>query len=482
MKKYSSALTQAESIESDGGLNVGQQGGSSHGTTEVLYRALASRLKCLLLAVSHDEDELEKAEMEALRLTDIYWFKRPESVEISINVTNTRDRVWSVLTDIVAGLAQCRLDHHFFHRSVYRHAQALMWAPILCDPTSNEGSLGTVPATRSCQIRGLNNSTHAANSAEVVMSTLFEKKRSQLCAVWMTTTASSSPFQLINNSTRKYDSLRGKYIAAYIESLRLCNRRSELEQLMKWISGSKRDLPNFFQTSALAGGTAPPKSHINENLLKVDDSLQSSGFLLSSKRQLNSAFANVLMNEFSNDISISTSDLKKTADTNLKHAYACYLRLHCSEEYLRKTKAMKYGVGSIREVEVLCQAFLNTKYAQASSSQVNDWSGGARKSTIFQNALEKCKALYPSLSSNFLYKHLHNKSKDKEAATSGNKRKMPSEQKEKSKISFDVSVPENLNAGDTFLTTVRYGENLTKKVKLTVPEGNPSTLRFTLKV
>jgi hypothetical protein len=49
------------------------------------------------------------------------------------------------------------------------------------------------------------------------------------------------------------------------------------------------------------------------------------------------------------------------------------------------------------------------------------------------------------------------------------------------KVSFEVTVPQNLIAGDTFLTAVKVGDT-SRKVKLTVPEGNPSSLRFTLNV
>jgi hypothetical protein len=177
MANYSTAYAQAKKIENDGGFIVEQSGGSAHGSSEILYRMLASRLKCLIWAVSRGEDELERAEKEALRLTERHWFKKPEEEESVLAEKHTRDRVWNVLVDVVTGLAQCRLDHSFFHRSVYRHAQALMWSPVLYDPSSSEGSLGSVPATRSYQIRGLNNSTHAAHSAEVVMSSLFDKKR-----------------------------------------------------------------------------------------------------------------------------------------------------------------------------------------------------------------------------------------------------------------------------------------------------------------
>ena len=117
------------------------------------------------------------AEEEALRLTERNWFSSSSSS--SSQEITVRDRIWKVLADIISALAQCRHEHAFFHRSVYRHAQALMWAPLLCDPVSGrlEGSKSTVPATRSCHLRGLNHATNAARSGLAVMTTLFEKKR-----------------------------------------------------------------------------------------------------------------------------------------------------------------------------------------------------------------------------------------------------------------------------------------------------------------
>ncbi len=176
MDQYASAYAQAKKIEEDGGFIVDQSGGSAHGCTEILYRIHATRLKCLILAATREEREFQQAEEEALRLTERHWFKTPENSDGLTN-EHVRDRIWNVLSDVVSGLAQCRVDQSFFHRSVYRHAQALMWSPILYDPMSSEGSLDSVPATRSFQIRGLNNSSPAAHSAEIVMSSLFDKKR-----------------------------------------------------------------------------------------------------------------------------------------------------------------------------------------------------------------------------------------------------------------------------------------------------------------
>jgi hypothetical protein len=84
-----------------------------------------------------------------------------------------------VLADIVSALAQCRIEQPYFHRSVYRHAQALMWAPVFYDPVAGiaDGSLGFIPAMKSHLLRGLNSTTACVDSAEVVIHPLFEKKR-----------------------------------------------------------------------------------------------------------------------------------------------------------------------------------------------------------------------------------------------------------------------------------------------------------------
>ena len=263
LQAYSDALTQAKDLESKGFV-VEQNGGSSHGLTEVFYRLHASRLKCLISAVDNRENEREAAELEGLRLTERFWYGKPGAEGGSI-----RDRVWAVIVDVVGAFVQCRLEHSFFHRSVYRQAQAMMWAPVLCDPAGQaaKGSLGFLPATRACQVRGLNFSTNAANSALSVIGTLCEKKRTQLCAVWVTNVTPATPFQVINSSVRKYDSLRGKYISAYIESLRLCNKKDEIESFLRQVMNTRRDLPSLFAASAAAKGCTPKRPHSQGKVL-----------------------------------------------------------------------------------------------------------------------------------------------------------------------------------------------------------------------
>jgi hypothetical protein len=506
LEYYSSALKQAQKIEEEGGETAGMEGGSSHGVSELFYRLHASRLKCLISAVSHtDPDVIERAELEALRLCEKFWFKIPEELSEEIEKAHVRDRVWKVLSDLVEALAQCRSDHQFFHRSVYRHAQALMWARVLYDPINgkSEGSLGTVPATRSPIIRGLNNSTNVAESAEAIIGSLFEGRRSQLCAVWLTVAIDTSPYEILNSSSRKYDSLRGKYISAYIESLRLNQRRSQLESFLKTILSSKRDLALHFQASAKALGGVGEKPHTHDSLLPKRSSALSTCFLTTIKREANSAFAEVLQIE----ISKASNDPKKVSDFYLKQAYACYLRLNCSVEDLQKLKDWKYGRLTIHEVEALCQAYFALGESKSPKKKnLMDWSGGATsKADILKSAVAKCRELIPNVTVNYFTKNTMTKAR-KAAATveepsapdnnpspsASGKRKLEAEKSQDSdkKLSgddgpkkqyFEVKVPEDLESGSTFFTTVTLA-GVSKKVKLTVPDGKPSSLRFSLPI
>jgi hypothetical protein len=255
-----------------------------------------------------------------------------------------------------------------------------------------------------------------------------------------------------------------------------------LETFLKGASATRRDLPSYFQASALAQGGSPEKSHVHDCLLAKGRSLTSLGFLVSTKRQANSALADVILQELS-------EKSKTSAENQLKHAYACFLRLHCTSEDLKKSRSFRYGQSAIREVDAVCQAYFALGEGKTIRSNVPDWSGGGQKAAIFEAALEKCRSLFPTLTGGFFSKKETSKSKkgdDVESADpnppGAGKRRSIDSTGETMKVSFEVAVPNNLAAGNTFLTTVKYGNQQTKKVKLTVPKGHPKTLRFTLKV
>jgi hypothetical protein len=473
---YQKSLDEASALDEEGALPDVHAGGSSHGKAEVVYRLHASRLKCLIAAYKYPDSVREKAVAEAVRLTRCHWYDRDSTAantEPSINVM-----VWKILADIVAALAQCRLEHQFFHRSVYRHAQALMWAPAIHDPDTGlvRGSLGVVPATKSHLLRGLNSSMACANSAEVIISALFEKRRPQLVSVWVTNTSSSpSPLEIINNYTRKFDSLRGKYFAAYVEILTLCKRSSVLEALFQQLTSTKRDLPAFYQASALVRGAPPETSHVKENLLGDSRSLHTVGLVRDLKRITNRALASILVNE------APTSDPK---NDYVKKSYTCFLRLNASIEDLEKLKPLQYGSASLPEVEALCLAYLARPESNDFSIQTSDWAGGWKKAELLKRALPVCSELFPSLAST-----LYRKIKPKKTSASNAPGETKDEGQESHKRSapdsdtmqFVVAVPPGLKVGDKFRTTVRIGSQM-KTLRLTVPVGLPPKLKFSLKV
>jgi hypothetical protein len=97
-----------------------------------------------------------------------------------------------------------------------------------------------------------------------------------------------------------------------------------------------------------------------------------------------------------------------------------------------------------------------------------DWSEEAHILRNITAALEKCRELFPSLSGSYL------------SSKKVNKKKRPAPANETQQI-FRVSIPEGLSAGDTFLTEIVMGETK-KRIRLTVPAGEATTLRFTLTV
>jgi hypothetical protein len=481
LKSYSRSLSNAIHLKANGKCVSEHNGGSSHGILEVYYRLNASRLKCLISAVDKNDDERELAEQEALRLTECYWNDSPESVETA---STLRQRLWIVLEDVVGALAKCTQENAYFHRSVYRHAQALMWAPLLYDPIGEKvnACLRVVPSMWASKIKGLSSSGSAASSGVGIMSSLFTKKRTQLVAVWITADGETTPFETINSSARKYDSLRGKYISAYIDSLRLCRRRKELDVFLSWTTSCLKDLPLHFATSILSSGGETP---LLDNIVAYDNSILSLHFLKSVRRVANCALARVItddMNESTKAASYKPGDTAKHYEAQLKVAYACFLRLGCDFETMKKRRSLLFqkqcGVKDVVEALTLAYSIV---YNTTAASQVDysDWSGDHQMITTLAAALQKCKELYPSLSRNFSFTRLRAPPKPKSPTFNITSKRKASPIHEKK--SFEVAIPEGLKQGETFLTSIAVGDT-TKRVRLTVPSETASCLRFSLEV
>lgn len=465
LQSYSTSLEHGLLLEKDGSLIAEQQGGSGHGATEVQYRLHAARLKCLIYALKRSPTERDAAEQEALRLVEKFWYtKSPPDCTGSV-----RDRVWDVLLDVVDAMIQCRSEYSCFHRSVYRHAQALLWAPVVSDPSQPEGSFGVVPGSRAYKLRGLNSGS-AVESASSVIGSLFDRRRGQLCAVWVTQGAAEA-FEQINVTVRKYDSLRGKYIAAYLEMLEVGHRKNDLETFWRWVAASPRDLPSHMQMSV--GGASKGKLHTNDSLLLPSRSLACHRILADVKRSTNAALASVILHEVQN--------LKTNAKVNeghLKQVYSCFLRLNCEPSNLHKTRVRKgSSVRPIVDALLAVYTQLVPREEQQQKQQqdpMGDWSLDAQQTRTLDLALGKCRELFPSLSNTFL--------SSRKTAAPKKKRASPNESDATTTQQvFRVSVPEGLAEGDTFLTEIMVGETK-KRLRLTVPKGGATTLRFTLAV
>ena len=170
---YHTAFVEAKAFEDDGNPLEFQGGGSSHGLAELKYRVHATRLKVLIAAMKVATEDLDQAIAEALRISEKIWYK-PQTDDVDKLL---HDRLWIAFIDTVDALASCRQESSFFHRSIYRHAQSLLWAPIFVDPLGiTSGDSNSIPEDKASLIVGLQNGSPYL-SAETIISSLFDKKR-----------------------------------------------------------------------------------------------------------------------------------------------------------------------------------------------------------------------------------------------------------------------------------------------------------------
>jgi len=393
LESYATSYQEMKKAERGGSLTDFQQGGSSHGFAEVTYRQHVCRLKAHIAAVRYPKECREAAEREALRISRAHWYNSPGEESAAYDPdADVRNSVWEVVADCVTAMAKLRNDNQFFHRSVYRQAMALLWAPVLCDPESGyaNGSHGDIPSIKSYHIRGLNTGDGACvKSAMAVISALFDKKRPQLCGVWVATTGNPSSFEVLNDAIRKYDNLRWKYCDAYIDIMGLCRRRDVLTTFLGWVDTAQRDLPAFYDASAALGGTAPDTVHSKENLL------HGSGFLWSIKRRANRTIAVILLQELRELDGDHNDAVTKRIDI-FKEAYSCFLRLKAPVKD-RSWKSQKVEDGAVMEVEALCRAFQDLE-GNSNSIEGQDLSLNHKdKMSLLRCAIDKCEELFPAL-------------------------------------------------------------------------------------
>ena len=362
----------------------------------MIYRLHASRFKALLRYIQTSPDTRPLAELEALRITEEFWYTdSANTITSDSTVKGPKERVWSVLCDTVMALFQCRKENPFFHRSVYRHAQALLWAPVFMEDTIGDleqGSLALFAANQCQHLLGMDCEKTIAENAKSIIDCLFEKKRMQLCAVWVTTPVSPMPFEVLNDSTRKYDTLRWKYCSAYIDCLRLCKKRDSLETFINWIDSAARDLPSFYEKSADVKGAAPKLIHCKDNIL-----LKGIGVISDLSRYANEALADVAR-QLLYDLSLQPIDssVMEAGKELLYNAYTCFRRLNCSIDdgtWKSLSIRMRLDEKKIVEVEALCDCYIFTENATSFSTMKREYDTET-KMLLLKTAVETCETIF----------------------------------------------------------------------------------------
>jgi hypothetical protein len=81
-----------------------------------------------------------------------------------------------------------------------------------------------------------------------------------------------------------------KYILAFIDCMRVCERKESIETLLNWTASSDQDLPGFYEASALMRGGDPGK-HNKQSILS------GRGLMLQVKRSASNALAEIILRD-----------------------------------------------------------------------------------------------------------------------------------------------------------------------------------------
>ena len=230
--------------------------------------------------------------------------------------------------------------------------------------------------------------------------------RSQLCAVWVTTSSCPSPFEVLNDSLRKYDALRLKYILAYVDCMRSNEKgKDKIETLWNWTTTSNQDMAGFYVASALLRGADPGK-HAKQSLLTGN------GFIAKVKRYCSGALAEMILRDLAmmkkSGID-SNGRMKLTAHFNL--AYKLHLRLNASSKEVAEYTTTKEPLS---EAEAFCKCYLSIQSGYRISSINFDGMDSTALCSILEGAVSKGKLMMQEAKVMTLKKEKGTPSKNKE--------------------------------------------------------------------
>jgi hypothetical protein len=211
------------------------------------------------------------------------------------------------------------------------------------------------------------------------------------------------------------------------------------------VVSTKRDLPAFYQASALVRGAIPETSHVKENLLRNDRSSHTIGLVRDLKRITNRALAVILIKESHGlDPKNSTSRM----------LYMLSASQHNSRRTGENTvMAIQWHRSS--EVEVLCQAYQSRSESKEMNFKASHSAGGSEVE-VPKAALQNCARSYFHRWQALCYRKskpeegtCKSSTSQKRARTGPNPEKRSTPDSE-SQVHFVVDVPTGLEVGDKF--------------------------------
>jgi hypothetical protein len=182
----------------------------------------------------------------------------------------------------------------------------------------------------------------------------------------------------------------------------------------------------------------------------------------------------------------------------LRQSYACYKRLNCSIDDVQQY-THRLSSRPIPEVETLCRVYISggedeNDITDDGQDSEEDWARG-RKVALLRAALSRCKTKFPtvldtrrkrpksvdvSLKENADTSVLTASGEGPDNIQDGLNEEV-GDKRRKKLIQLMASVPTGLGVDDTFEVKVRI-QSFTKRVKLTVPPGNPTKVKFSVEV
>ncbi|RHY97424.1 hypothetical protein DYB37_000403 [Aphanomyces astaci] len=213
------------------------------------YQLHACRLKLLLAPVNKSGEKQTRDELapsvHTLRLVNEYFYvKRPVKSSTSSDMSTddaldwTQDRIGQLLAGDDASLWKARqhllwncleameripLDDRYFHPAYYMYAWGIRYGQAVVD-LDNEfwADRCTLP------------------SAVKAMKPLFDRKRQQVVAIWLSE-ADTNNLEELHQQQAKYDQLRLKYFTFYLHTMTLAGDSQRVSDLTSWVLSSKEE-------------------------------------------------------------------------------------------------------------------------------------------------------------------------------------------------------------------------------------------------